>query len=1394
MPSSAAPPAGPRFARVGATTAGRLLALVAAAAAAGGAGDRSAPAGPRRLQAAVATTPAPTTLCASVAFSKRVINDQADSSWWVFAADVDGDGDVDALSAARNDDTVAWYENDGSESFTERVITTLADGAFSVFAIDVDGDGDVDALSASDGDDTVAWYENDGSQSFTKRVITGSAGAAYSVYAIDVDGDGDVDALSAAKDDDTVAWHANDGSESFTQRVITAAADGAAQVIAIDVDGDGDVDALSASNSDDTFAWYENDGSQSFTERVITDSADGALAVYAIDVDVDGDVDALAASNVDDVVAWYENDGSQSFTQRVIGTPDVPRTVFAVDVDGDGDVDPVSASFTGNTVSWYENDGSQSFTERVIDTAAAGPNNVFGYDVDGDGDADFLMASRTNSEVVWYENDCAPVTPAPTPRPTVSCTSVAFSERVITTLADNAFYVFAIDVDGDGDVDALSASMIDDTIAWYENDGSESFTKHVISNAADGAYTAFAIDVDGDGDVDALSASANDNKVAWYENDGSQSFTTIIITTAATTCYSVFAIDVDGDGDVDALSASGGDDTVAWYENDGAQSFVRRDVFDSAGGPRAVYAIDVDGDGDVDPLSATNTDDTIAWYENDGSQSFTERQRVITNTADFAYSVYAIDVDGNGDVDALSASDIDDKIAWYENDGSQSFTERVIIERAADGATSVFAIDVDGDGDVDPLSASYMDDKLAWYENDGSQSFTEHAITNSLGNLAPFAIDVDGDGDHAATDDDAAADGLLLRGHAAGVRDDEGNATDATGSQRGETYNEYGNARNFGPTESRDGGDALYFDGSIYVQLPDALTSGDLTGDEERTIASGHASTTGTAASSSSTGATRPTERRSGSPLETLKATTLALSGSYQTVVTIYGNTSYIDWDDWHHYCLTYDGTDIVLYFDGLAEATAAVGLDTETMYAENLTGDEERTICLWARIDDWDGGFLFEYGSDSADGASFGLAVGDAESNVTLALSGSYQTVVTIYGNTSYIDWDDWHHYCLTYDGTDLVSCSTSTPSPRRPPAVGLDTETMYGLKVGSDMTMMNKLTGAIDELYVYTSALDREAISVLYVLPDALTYEALTGDEERTICLWARIDDWDGGFLFEYGSDSADGASFGLAVGDAESNVTLALSGSYQTVVTIYGNTSYIDWGDWHHYCLTYDGTDIVLYFDGLAGDRPGVLDTETMYGLRVGADMYESNKLTGAIDELYVYTSALDREAISVLWTVVTIYGNTSYIDWGDWHHYCLTYDGTDIVLYFDGLAGRDRPASLDTETMYGLRVGADMYESNKLTGAIDELYVYTSALDREAISVLYGSVTASPTVTPAPSTYYFEGTLRAYYSFDEGNATDATGAYSGDTYKNGHARNLGPTESRDGGRSLARRSDV
>lgn len=64
------------------------------------------------------------------------------------------------LSASEFDDTIACYENDGTQNFTKRVITSTADGAHSVYAIDLDGDGDIDLLGASEHDDTIGWFEN----------------------------------------------------------------------------------------------------------------------------------------------------------------------------------------------------------------------------------------------------------------------------------------------------------------------------------------------------------------------------------------------------------------------------------------------------------------------------------------------------------------------------------------------------------------------------------------------------------------------------------------------------------------------------------------------------------------------------------------------------------------------------------------------------------------------------------------------------------------------------------------------------------------------------------------------------------------------------------------------------------------------------------------------------------------------------------------------------------------------------------------------------------------------------------------------------------------------------------------------------------------------------------
>ena len=688
---------------------------------------------------------------------QRIISSQSLGANFVRAGDLDGDGDIDIVSASPNDSKIAWYRNqDGFGTFEgEEIISLDVARVNSIHIADLDSDGDLDILSASRDDNAIGWHENVGNGTFNSRsIISTDLFVAMAAYTADIDGDGDLDVISASRDDDKIAWYEHlDGAGNFgPQQVISTATLRAYAVFAADIDGDGDQDVLSASELDDKIAWYENmDGNGTFsTQYVISTNANSAHDVVAADLDGDGDFDVVSASAADDKIAWYENiDGAGTFSVERVLTTDAlfAHSVSVADVDGDGDLDILSASINDSKLSWYPNlDGRGSFGgQQIISTSGSGATSIVAANLDGDEDLDIISSSMFDNKIAWYESF--------TGRGRVRF-SLFNDVAVGTTVSYWPRSVHAADIDGDGDLDILSASHNDNKIAWYENINGVFSDQKVITSVADGAQDVQTADIDGDGDLDVLSASGLDNSIKWYENfDGRGSFDILsVVSTGANNAHAVYAADIDGDGDLDLISASFDDDTIAWYENlDGQGSYGSLiSITRAARGATDVAAADLDGDGDMDVVSSSSFDDKIAWYRNEDGAGGFSGQIDISDNADLATAVHVADIDGDGDLDIVSASSGDDKIAWYENlDGMGLFGQEKVISLAADRAFSVHTADFDNDGDLDVISASRDDNKIAWYENLEAGRFgLQQIITTSVqGARSVFAADLDNDGD-----------------------------------------------------------------------------------------------------------------------------------------------------------------------------------------------------------------------------------------------------------------------------------------------------------------------------------------------------------------------------------------------------------------------------------------------------------------------------------------------------------------------------------------------------------------------------------------------------------------------------------------------------------------------
>ena len=222
----------------------------------------------------------------------------------VAAADVNGDGKEDLITAnwgsSAQGNTLTILTNNGSGGFVLASLPVVGTGPNSVTAADVNGDGKVDLISANRTDSTVSVLTNNGTGGFVLAGTHSVGSGPVFVTAADVNGDGKVDLITAnwgGGGGNTLTVLTNNGSGGFVFRSTLTVGSGAIYVAAADVNGDGKVDLISANLYNNTLSVLTNNGSGGFMLATNLSVGSAPQCVVAADVNGDGKPDLVNANS-----------------------------------------------------------------------------------------------------------------------------------------------------------------------------------------------------------------------------------------------------------------------------------------------------------------------------------------------------------------------------------------------------------------------------------------------------------------------------------------------------------------------------------------------------------------------------------------------------------------------------------------------------------------------------------------------------------------------------------------------------------------------------------------------------------------------------------------------------------------------------------------------------------------------------------------------------------------------------------------------------------------------------------------------------------------------------------------------------------------------------------------
>lgn len=279
----------------------------------------------------------------------------------VAVADVNGDGDQDAVVANRDGNSVSVLLGNGAGVLAATPGTPPAVGQFPTYiaATDLDNDGHEDVIAGNVGGKSISVLLGDGAGGFAAHVDTAIGFAPNSLAVGDVNGDGKQDVMTADFDADRVAVLLGDGAGGLTPVAGPGPGVGTDPVaVAVgDVNGDGNLDLATANFNGASVSVLLGDGTGGFTAAPLVPLAAGThpAAVAVADLNDDGRQDlATANKGTPDTVSVLLGDGTGRFRPGPGAAPvvgDDPGTIVAADLNQDASPDLVTADSNGKSVS-----------------------------------------------------------------------------------------------------------------------------------------------------------------------------------------------------------------------------------------------------------------------------------------------------------------------------------------------------------------------------------------------------------------------------------------------------------------------------------------------------------------------------------------------------------------------------------------------------------------------------------------------------------------------------------------------------------------------------------------------------------------------------------------------------------------------------------------------------------------------------------------------------------------------------------------------------------------------------------------------------------------------------------------------------------------------------------